>query len=416
MRVSGARRPIVLVICSSAHPGPCPGWVEQVVCAWPDPRPTIRRATLETVVDRGYQIPAGAVLVLWHELGDRSALLCQAFDRVAGEQLPMVVLAGEPEVMARHAPAGVLVRSRRADPALVSVMLRTLFERQAAVESLKGDKNAVLHSQAGLAHQMEQMQEELTLAAQIQSELIPRRGPTIEGLDLAVICRPAGYVSGDLFEVTRLDEERVGFFLADAVGHGVPAALLTLLIARSIKMKDEAGAVLEPCVVLDALNREMVERNVTGSRFATGVYGVLNLRSGEAVIAGAGHPAPMVVGSRGVERVTTEGPLLGIFDDAVFTQQAVRLGAGDALVVFSDGFESAFPRTAEDAYSLRLTNEDYLERLMDFARDCCGSSFEASATRFGETLDAQLGSLHQTDDLTALVLRPRLAKVGREAA
>jgi serine phosphatase RsbU (regulator of sigma subunit) len=361
-------------------------------------------------------IPPCAVVVLWHERGDRESLLCQVFDRVAGEQVPMVVLCGEPEAMASRVPAGVLVRARRADAALVSVMLRTLHERQFAVEALRREQNAALHAQAGLAHQMEAMQEELTLAAQIQSELIPRCGPSIEGLDLAVICRPAGYVSGDLFEVSRLDDEHVGFFLADAVGHGVPAALLTLLIARSVRMKDASGAIVEPRDVLDALNREMVERNVTGSRFATGVYGVLNMRSGEAVVAGAGHPPPMVVGGRGTRRILTDGPLLGIFDEAVFTQETVRLSAGEALVVFSDGFESAFPRTAEDAYSLRLTNEDYLERLMVFARDCVDAGFEASAARFGETLDAQLGSLHQVDDLTALVLRPRRAKAGREAA
>lgn len=407
-------RPILMLVCGAGGAGVGAGWVEAVVRAWPEPRPIVRRVALETFVDRGFVVDERCVIVLWHDGSDRAALMCQAMDRIAGESLAAVVLSGEPERL--DVQAGVLVRARNADASALSLVLRGLWERQGAVMDLKVDRLALMHTQAGLAHRMEQMQEELALAAQIQCELIPRVGPRIDGLECAVLFRPAGYVSGDLFDVRRLDESRVGFFLADAVGHGVPAALFTLLIARSIRMVDDAGGVIEPAEVMAALNREMVERNVTGSRFATGVYGVMNVRTGEVVVAGAGHPAPIVVRRSGTERVTTDGPLLGIFDDAVFTQKSLTLKRAEALVLFSDGFESAFPRSAEDAYSLRLTNNDYVERLTEFARECCGGSFEESSERFGQTLDAQFGSLHQVDDLTALVLSPRLSVAASAAA
>ncbi|RMH10962.1 MAG: hypothetical protein D6695_10290 [Planctomycetota bacterium] len=364
---------------------------------------------MEYIAERGFLFPEDPVLSIWSGRKDSTSLLCKVMDRAAGACVPTIVLAESPESISTLVPPGILLRDRSADPAQVSIVLRTLCERQGAVRELLADQHRMMHAQAGLRHQMEQMQEELALASQIQQELIPRRVPEIPGLELAVICRPAGFVSGDLFSVDRLDDEHVGFFLADAVGHGVPAALFTLLIARSIRRTDHAGAILPPAQVLDALNREMVERNVTGSRFATGVYGVMNTRTGVCDIAGAGHPPPIVTRAESIERIETSGPLLGIFPDAEFTQTRVTLGARDSLVVFTDGFESAFPAAVADAYSMRLPTNDYIAHLAALGRTCRQSGqFQTSAERFEQTLDEQLGSLHQADDLTALVLSPAL--------
>jgi phosphoserine phosphatase RsbU/P len=411
-------RPILILASPSSQPGPHPGWVDRLVCAWPEPRPVIRRMTLELLADRSFQMEPGSVVVIWLGPNSPEGELFRALDRVSCLEVPVLVLAEEPDAIGERTPRGVLTRRRDSDPALIAIVLRALAERQGAVSELIRDRSRMLSAQAGLMNQMETMLDELTLAAQIQQELIPRHGPEIDGVDLAVICRPAGYVSGDLFHVVALDDEHVGFFLADAVGHGVPAALFTLLIARSLEPKDDAGRIRPAAEVLASLNAEMMVRNSTGSRFATGVYGVLNIETGEAEIAGAGHPAPIITRSGGVERVETNGPLLGVFEDAEFDAQRIVLEAGDAIVIFSDGFENAFPSTAEDAYSLRLPTQDYLDHLAAFGRDCCESgAFEDATRRFEAALDGQLGSLHQPDDITALVISPSSKQASkREAA
>lgn len=415
--MADAARPYLLLASPSAEPGPSAAWVERVVCAWPEPRPVIRRLTLEVLGDRSFRFEGGSIVVLWVGRESPVGEVLRALDRVACLEIPALVLAEDPESLEGRTPAGVLVRDRTSDPSLVAIVLRALAERQGAVEVLVHDRSRMLSAQTGLMQQMEHMLDELTLAAQIQQELIPRVGPIIDGLDLAVVCRPAGYVSGDLFTVTRLDDRRVGFFLADAVGHGVPAALFTLLIARSLRPTDEKGRILPPAEVLRNLNTEMVERNATGSRFATGVYGVLDLRTGEAEVAGAGHPAPILARPGGGERIETKGPLLGIFEEAEFDSRRVVLGPRDSIVVFSDGFENAFPSTAGDAYSLRLPTRDYLDHLAAFGRACCESgAFEEATAAFEASLDGQLGSLHQPDDLTALVLSPTGKRASRRDA
>lgn len=411
-------RPVLVLASPSDQPGPHPGWVDRLVCAWPEPRPVIRRMTLDTLADRAFQFEANSIVVMWLGLGFDEGEMLRALDRVSCIEVPVLVLAEEPDRVSARTPAGVLTRRRDSEPSLTAIVLRALVERQGAVMSLVRDRSRALCAQTGLMHQMETMLDELTLAAQIQQELIPRVVPIVAGVDLGVICRPAGYVSGDLFQVMELGQDRVGFFLADAVGHGVPAALFTLLIARSLEPRDVLGRVRGPAEVLAGLNAEMCARNATGSRFATGVYGVLNTRTGEAEIAGAGHPPPIVTRGGRVERVETKGPLLGVFEEAEFDSACVQLGLRDSIVVFSDGFENAFPSTAEDAYSLRLPTQDYLGYLAAYARDCGESGcFDEATARFEAALDGQLGSLHQPDDLTALVIVPRLERgVGIEAA
>lgn len=410
-------RPTLLLTSSSAHPGAHPLWVERAITGWGEPRPIVRRVTLEMINDRAFEFPDQSLLVVWGAACDRGSTLCRVLDRAAGRCMPVVVLTDEVEEVAASAPPGVLVRDRASDPGAVGVLLRTLHDRQGVVDELLSDQNQMLHAQAGVRAQMEQMQDELALASQIQQELIPRKAPTIDGLELAVVCRPAGFVSGDLFRVERLDEDRVGFFVADAVGHGVPAALFTLLIARSVRPLDAQGQVIAPAQVLEALNREMVERNVTGSRFATGVYGVMNIRTGACDLAGAGHPPPIVARPERLERVETSGPLLGIFEEAQFEQKRITLRAHDALIVFTDGFESAFPSQGSDALSLRIPTTDHINRLGALGRACRESGqFGQSAEQFERTLDQQLGSLHQPDDLTALVLAPALRRSARRQA
>lgn len=412
-----AERPTLVLTAPGERPGPHHLWVERVVFSWPVPRPVVRRVTLEMLTNRAFAFPPNPVLVVWADHRDRSSLVLRALDRAAGEGIPALLLSDRPHESAPLAPDGVLVRDRHADPSLIGVILCTLWERQGAVRELLSDQNRMMQAQAGLRAQMEQMQEELALASQIQQEIIPRRAPMIDGLDLGVICRPAGFVSGDLFRIERLDSEHVAFFLADAVGHGVPAALFTLMIARGLHPLDRDGRILPPAAVLDALNRDMVERNVSGSRFATAVYGVVNTRTGVCDVAGAGHPPPIVARPEGLERIETEGPLLGIFPDARFTQERITLRVHDALVVFTDGFENAFPSAAQDAYSLRLPTNDYITRLATLARSCCQSGdFAGCVEEFERTLDQQLGSLHQPDDLTALVLAPSQLHAARNQA
>jgi len=252
----------------------------------------------------------------------------------------------------------------------------------------------------GAQGELERIHEELQLAAIVQRELIPRTLPMGEDLDVGVLYRPTGYVSGDIYDAVELDSRRVGFLLADAMGHGVPAALMTMLVSKGLRKweHDEDGTVrvLPPAEAIEWLNREM-SGGASGQRFVTGVYAVIDRETGMVTACNAGHPPPMLVRASGeVERIETTGPLLGVFDSAEYEQTNVQMEPGDTLIIYSDGFETAFPDGKESA---RAT-DGYVSHLMRVAH---GERDRPLSDRIGTlvaSLDGQIGSLHQDDDLT----------------
>jgi serine phosphatase RsbU (regulator of sigma subunit) len=129
----------------------------------------------------------------------------------------------------------------------------------------------------------------------------------------------------------------------------------------------------------------------------------------------------MVVGACGARAIETDGPLLGVFPGVEFEETSFTLALGETLVLYSDGFETAFPDAPEasdgGAFSRRLPTTRYLDHFarIDEARREAGSLTEAFA-QLAMAVDAQSGSLHQVDDITALAIAPAAAAARRERA
>jgi len=228
--------------------------------------------------------------------------------------------------------------------------------------------------------------------------------PSLHGVDFAVMWRPANYVSGDIYDVNRLDADHVGVFIADAVGHGVPAALMTMVICRSLVMRERSeGAlrILEPSEVLGRLNTAMIRRQERTTRFATACYALINCRSRTMRLAGAGHPPPLRLSADGSsEALETNGGLLGVFEDERYEQIDAELLVGDRLLLYSDGFEQAFPNTeSENAYQRRLPTNRYRAEFEQLAQL---PTPDDVVEALGRRVNDQVGSLHQIDDLTLL--------------
>lgn len=261
-------------------------------------------------------------------------------------------------------------------------------------------------SHGGLGTEVERMHEELQLAAQAQRELLPRELPTINGISVAALWRPAQYVSGDIYDVIRLDDDHLGLFLADAVGHGVAAALMTMVISRSLVTRVAEGSswqILDPSEVLTQLNQQMLGRHIHPSRFATAVYAVINCRSRRMVLSAAGHPPPFLVHADGrSDTLETSGGLLGVFDDEDYDQVEIDLETGDRLLMYTDGFEQAFPRDESAENGTSLPSDRCRE---EFRKLCSIANPEGMIEAIGRRLDVQSGSLHQADDLTLLCIQ-----------
>ncbi len=357
-----------------------------------------------------------AVILIADSQGTQSVML-NLLNMLEEAGVPVLALLGEdPGPGNMFEFAGAVVDVLDAPDDRLCAVLSGLLHRQREVKRLRGEVTLSQRFHGGLKSQIARMHEELQLAAIVQREFLPRDLPSMHGVELAALWRPSNYVSGDIYDVMRLDEDHIGIFIADAVGHGVPAALMTKVICRSLITKEITGnsyRIVPPSEVLARLNAEMIRRQGRTTRFTTAVYAVMNCRSRVLTLAGAGHPPPVRLKPSGESQLLeTTGGLLGVFPDELFSQIDVELHADDRLLFYTDGFEQAFPTPlairsavpahhADKNYNRRLPTTQYrtefsLLRALPSAADMVDA--------ISQRLDDQDGSLHQIDDLTLICM------------
>jgi len=263
----------------------------------------------------------------------------------------------------------------------------------ARVQELESEVEVLRRRDRALSYHMAKLDEEQRLAARIQQDFLPKTLPVVGRVKFQTLFRPASYVSGDIYDVARLDEHHVGVSIADAVGHGMPAALLTMFIKNAFttkEIKQGQYRLLEPAETLWRLNNALREQDLAASTFATAVYAKIDCKSLVATFARGGHPAPVVISQNGdLREVPGDGPLLGIFDDEQFAQETVQLEPGDRVFLHSDGLELAFqPADSKDIDPTRWRDEL-------LKRSTCSTA---------EILSAFAQNNPGTDDLTIVVV------------
>ena len=188
----------------------------------------------------------------------------------------------------------------------------------------------------------EDTQHQLEMAAHVQRNFLPNRLPDSDKFRWAAMFRPAEWVSGDMYDITRLDEQHIGFYLADAVGHSMPAALLTMFLKQATVMRQTIGNdyyIFQPWEVMKTLNLRMSEQELAGCLFATSFYATLNTETLLLKYARAGHPYPILIREDKIVQLQSRGGLLGVFPEAEFQQRSLQLRSHDKLFVYSDGGE-----------------------------------------------------------------------------
>ena len=264
------------------------------------------------------------------------------------------------------------------------------------VDDLAAEIDHLERRDAALADNVRRVEQELRLAGRVQRDFLPRKLPQVGRARFSALFRPCGEVSGDFYDVARLDETHVGFYLADAVGHGVPAALLTMYLKRALATKeihaDGSYRLTPPAEAVAGLNAAMVEPDLTHAAHATAVYGVLNVETLACRFSRAGHPHPVLL--RPGERprdLETDGAMLGLFADERFEEFSITLAPGDRLVLYTDGVELLGGAERPDLRRWRAE--------LSASRDLSAGDLVKAANRLAESAGPTLA-----DDLTVLVV------------
>jgi serine phosphatase RsbU (regulator of sigma subunit) len=247
---------------------------------------------------------------------------------------------------------------------------------------------------------------DLAIAREIQMGILPGDLASLvqgTGLEVHATIEPARQVGGDLFEVLRPSADRLVVAVGDVCGKGIPAALfmaVTVTLLRSLARQLDG-----PGEILARLNDELAAQNPRGM-FVT--MACLDVRGDRVTCANAGHDSALLVrAAEGASPVlSSSGRVLGLFPDQAYASETLDLGAGDSLLLYTDGVTEA----ADGAGQLFGP-----ERLRACFAEGAGGTATESVERVLRAVRAFAGGAPQSDDITILALRRAEAPPARDA-
>jgi phosphoserine phosphatase RsbU/P len=220
------------------------------------------------------------------------------------------------------------------------------FFADAAAVSIE---RAMLHRQL---MDQRRIEDQLRIAHEVQSRLLPGAPLRQAGYDIDGICIPSFEIGGDYFDHVELANGCLALVIADVSGKGVPAAL-SMSAFRSIVLT-HANLLLEPAKMAGRVN-ELLPVATAGTAYVTCVYGVLDPAASRFSYVSCGHNPPLLLRADGdFEWLERGGLPLGMFTDAQFEPGDVRLGHGDTLVFYTDGLVECTDSTGSDFGAERL--------------------------------------------------------------
>ncbi len=228
-------------------------------------------------------------------------------------------------------------------------------------------------------------------SARVFQSMILSVPPDISPYDLEIAYRPLDQVGGDLYDVAQLPASSVRFFIADATGHGVPAALVTMLVRSAYEsVKYTLGG---PAAVLEALNDRVATVYRRGDVVFTALVLDLSVENGYLELANGGHPPPILVDSTGVHELESGGTVLGARGYRTYPSWNRRIEPTASLYFLTDGITEA-----------RRGREYFGQERFEAAVREADRAPSATDTILAH-LDRWLAGTRQTDDITLMAIR-----------
>ena len=247
--------------------------------------------------------------------------------------------------------------------------------------------------------QLESLKGDLAVAHEIQQAILPRIFPPFPELadkvEIAASMTAAKDVGGDFYDFFKIDNEHIGFTIADVSGKGIPAAIFMAVSRTLIRATALHGVSPAECMTY---SNKLLAKESVNCMFVTVFYGIYNTTTGEVNYCNAGHNPPYIIKNNGEVKAfpMPSQPIVGILSEYDFEEEKMKLEKGDALFLFTDGVTEAMNPTFEEFGEPRFE-----ETLRKAASLDCQAIIDATKT----DLAAFVGDAEQSDDITMLALR-----------
>jgi serine phosphatase RsbU (regulator of sigma subunit) len=247
--------------------------------------------------------------------------------------------------------------------------------------------------------QLQRLENEISIASEVQNQLFPRNLPQVEGVEVEAICRAARTVSGDYYDFIQLSPTHVAFAIADISGKGISAALLmaSLQAALRSQLLVPGSAQMSTAELVARLNKHLVI-NTGDDRFATFFVAIYDTASRTLRYTNAGHLPGFCLSEGRAIYLHKGGIVLGVVEDYEFEQEMITVPHDAVLITYSDGLIEP-----ENAYGEQFG----IPRLEAAAQRLRNAVPRKIAESLMVATEEWSGSPEQADDMTIVVAKLR---------
>jgi phosphoserine phosphatase RsbU/P len=277
---------------------------------------------------------------------------------------------------------------------------RVSVERKDQLGALGDSFNSMTSSITNLINEQKQLQRlenEISIAREVQDQLFPRNLPHVAGVEIEAICRAARSVSGDYYDFIQLNPTHVAIAIADISGKGISAALLmaSLQAALRSQLLVPGSETLSTAELVARLNKHLV-RNTGDDRFATFLVAVFDTATRTLRYTNAGHLPGFCLSDGKAIHLDKGGIVLGIVEDYPYVEGIVQVPPDSVVIGYSDGLVEP-----ENAYG----EEFGVSRLEAAAQRVRHTTPRRIAEALMTAAEEWSGSPEQADDMTVIVAR-----------
>lgn len=193
-----------------------------------------------------------------------------------------------------------------------------------------------------LINKNKKMKSDLGFSKRLQQKMLPKK-EKLENVSLDYIYRPSETLSGDMFDMYRIDEENIGVYISDVVGHGVSASLMTMFIRQTMRVMAEVST--SPADRLKELHKSFLDLDLEAEYYFTIFHGSYNIRTKELKYANAGHncmPIRYNIEKNRLDLIENKGyPISSLLREISFKEKTIKIDGGDKILFYTDGVTEA---------------------------------------------------------------------------
>lgn len=254
-------------------------------------------------------------------------------------------------------------------------------------------KEEIENSMKKIAALNEHIQKELFLARQVHDRIVPKQFLPRNYLKITIECRPYMSVGGDYYDFADLGEKKTRIFLADMMGHGVSASLMTMLIKSEYdKIKFRQN---NPSALLKEMNDFFAGNFKNFKTFFTGVIIDIDAENKLLTFSSAGHHEQYLITNNNLISLERTGRAVGISRDSSYKAIVMNYASGDKLILFTDGVFEEFNLDREEFGINRLKSS------IEEQKSCEGNII---VERLISRLESYITEEQLNDDMTIIAV------------